>query len=195
MANFPAWLKRLVRAKQRPIRNRARRHLALEQLESRDAPATHTWTGGGGANTNWSNPLNWSGGTPTGGLDLDGALGDLVFPASVIPTAPLFNDIAPPSGGVPNAASTLWKSWTTHRRRQPTQVLHVADFMHMLPTPATLRAQTDLRRLQGRGGLWFAGGYLFPYDAQETALLSATEVADRLTGGRRPARLALSPTL
>jgi predicted NAD/FAD-binding protein len=98
-------------------------------------------------------------------------------------------------GGVPNAASTLWKSWTTHRRRQPTQVLHVADFVHMLPTPATMRAQADLRRVQGRNGLWFAGGYLFPYDAQETALLSATEVADQLTGGRTPPRLALSSTL
>ena len=65
----------------------------------------------------------------------------------------------------------------------------------MLPTPATMRAQADLRRLQGRSGLWFAGGYLFPYDAQETALVSATEVADQLTGGRTPPRLAVSSTL
>jgi predicted NAD/FAD-binding protein len=97
-------------------------------------------------------------------------------------------------GGVGNAASTLWKSWTTHRIWQPTQVLYRADFMHMLPTPATMRAQADLRRLQGLSGLWFAGGYLFPYDAQETALVSAIEVADQLTG-RTPPRGALPSTL
>jgi hypothetical protein len=34
--------------------------------------------------------------------------------------------------------------------------------------------------------LWFAGGYLYPYDAQETALLSAIEVANGLNGGSAP---------
>jgi hypothetical protein len=58
--------------------------------------------------------------------------------------------------------------------------------MHMLPTPASIEAQVDTRRLQGRTGLWFAGGYLFPYDAQETALLSAIEVANGLNGGSTP---------
>jgi predicted NAD/FAD-binding protein len=62
-------------------------------------------------------------------------------------------------------------------------VLHQADYMHMLPTPATIQAQADTRLLQGRTGLWFAGGYLFPYDAQETALLSALEVVKGLNGG------------
>ena len=86
----------------------------------------------------------------------------------------------------PETAAKLWKSWTTHRALQPTELLHQADFMHMLPTPASIQAQTDTRRLQGRTGLWFAGGYLFPYDAQETALLSAIEVANGLNGGSTP---------
>jgi predicted NAD/FAD-binding protein len=86
----------------------------------------------------------------------------------------------------PATAAKLWKSWTTHRQVLPTQVLHQADFMHMLPTPASIQAQTNTRQLQGRTGLWFAGGYLFPYDAQETALLSAIEVANGLNGGSTP---------
>src|SRR5262245_6597926 len=39
----------------------------LELLESRLAPAVHTWTGGGGANNHWSDADNWSGGVPTAG--------------------------------------------------------------------------------------------------------------------------------
>ena len=62
------------------------------------------------------------------------------------------------------------------------EVLHQADYMHMLPTRQRFRP-TDTRLLQGRTGLWFAGGYLFPYDAQETALLSALEVVNGLNGG------------
>ncbi len=66
------------------------------------------------------------------------------------------------SGAPPATAAKLWKSWTTHRQLQPTQVLHQANYMHMLPTPATIQAQTDTRLLQGRTGLWFAGGYCSP---------------------------------
>jgi uncharacterized protein len=80
----------------------------------------------------------------------------------------------------PATAAKLWKSWTTHRQVQPSQILHQAEFMHMLPTPATIAAQDALRPMQGREGLWFAGGYLFPYDSQETALRSALEIASGL---------------
>lgn len=71
----------------------------------------------------------------------------------------------------------LWKSWVTHRDRQPGIVLHESSFRHMVPTVATLKAQARLQELQGRGGIWLAGGYTFPYDCQETALLSALRVA------------------
>lgn len=76
-----------------------------------------------------------------------------------------------------SAPDRLWKSWVTHRGVQPAEVLQDAWFSHMLPTPATIDAQSALRRQQGRGRLWFAGGYLHPYDAQETALRSALGVA------------------
>jgi predicted NAD/FAD-binding protein len=74
-------------------------------------------------------------------------------------------------------ALKLWKSWITHRQQLPAGVLHVAEFKHMLPTTSTLAAQAALRALQGNAGIWFAGGYLFPFDSQETALLSSLLVA------------------
>jgi predicted NAD/FAD-binding protein len=76
----------------------------------------------------------------------------------------------------PAIAGKLWKSWVTHRV-QPAEILHEARFTHMLPTPATISAQTQLSAYQGRDGIWFAGGYLSPYDSQETALGSALRVA------------------
>ena len=69
------------------------------------------------------------------------------------------------------------------------QVLYDTQFRHMLPTPATLRAQDGIKPLQGHDGIWFAGGYLYPYDSQETALRSALRVALGLRGriGAEPA--------
>jgi predicted NAD/FAD-binding protein len=96
--------------------------------------------------------------------------------------------MAPVIANVPLATTAkLWKSWTTHRTAAPANVLHTASFKHMLPTPTTIAAQNVLRLLQGRDGIWFAGGYTFPYDAQETALLSALSVAIGL--GASTARL------
>jgi uncharacterized protein len=74
-------------------------------------------------------------------------------------------------------AAKLWKSWVTHREREPKQILHEVRFRHMLPTPATLAAQAVLASLQGAGGIWFAGGCTLPYDSQETAVLSALRAA------------------
>jgi hypothetical protein len=74
-------------------------------------------------------------------------------------------------------APQLWKSWITHRERLPVDVVHQATFRHLLPTPASLVAQAAVRSLQGQGGIWFAGGYTLPFDSQETALLSAVQVA------------------
>jgi len=77
----------------------------------------------------------------------------------------------------PEIAARVYKSWVTHRADPPGEVLAEAGFRHMLPTAPTLEAQSRLRALQGRDGIWFAGGYLHPYDAQETALRSAIRVA------------------
>ena len=82
----------------------------------------------------------------------------------------------------------LWKSWITHRA-PPQQPLATADFLHVVPSPATIKAQRALATQQGRGGLWFAGGYTLPFDSQETALLSAMSVAEGLTGGSTRTRL------
>lgn len=100
--------------------------------------------------------------------------------------------LKPPPGG---SAPALWKSWVTHRDSLPQQVLHDVHCRHLLPTPASLHAQSLLRARQGDGQLWFAGGYLHPYDSQETALLSAMDVAAGLGAAsarwrslQRPAR-------
>lgn len=69
----------------------------------------------------------------------------------------------------------LWKSWVTHRGAAPAQVLHEEQFRHVLPSPGAIRAQQALQSQQGQDGLWIVGGYTKPYDAQETALLSAME--------------------
>jgi predicted NAD/FAD-binding protein len=78
--------------------------------------------------------------------------------------------------GPASPAAALWKSWATHRPL-PSMLFHQAAFLHMLPTPATLAGQIALRARQGRDGVWYVGGYLFPYDSQETALWSALQVA------------------
>ena len=85
----------------------------------------------------------------------------------------------PPGANPPN----LWKSWVTHRMALPAQVVHEATYRHLLPTPATLRAQRLLQAAQGKAGVWVAGGYTHPFDAQETALLSAMDVASAIGAG------------
>jgi predicted NAD/FAD-binding protein len=77
----------------------------------------------------------------------------------------------------PDIAARVYKSWVTQRAEPPGAVLREASFRHMLPTAATIRAQEALRSLQGRDRIWIAGGYLHPYDGQETALRSALGVA------------------
>jgi predicted NAD/FAD-binding protein len=92
--------------------------------------------------------------------------------------------LAPVLSGAPD----LWKSWVTHRSQLPSQVLHQAGFRHLLTTPSTIRAQDALGQQQGRDGIWFAGGWTQPYDSQETALLSAMNVAEALAPGARRVR-------
>lgn len=95
------------------------------------------------------------------------------------------------TGAPPEIAARLFKSWVTHRAEPPGGLLHEAAFRHMVPTATTLRAQESLRSLQGRDRIWFAGGYLHPYDGQETALRSALGVALGLRiGSERVAGLA-----
>jgi predicted NAD/FAD-binding protein len=85
-------------------------------------------------------------------------------------------EVLPASAGS-SAPPAWWKSWVTHRNALPQQVLHDVTYRHLLPTPASLSAQKRLQARQGDGHVWFAGGYLHPFDAQETALISAIDVA------------------
>ena len=69
-------------------------HPVLEALEVRITPSIDVWTGGAASASNdlsWSNPLNWSQGTPQNGEDLR-------FPIaganSFIPTQPIVNDLS-----------------------------------------------------------------------------------------------------
>ncbi|MBS0444399.1 MAG: FAD-dependent oxidoreductase [Proteobacteria bacterium] len=80
----------------------------------------------------------------------------------------------------PGGAPAVWKSWVTHRTSLPTQVLASASFRHLLSTPQSIHAQQALLKRQGEAGVWFAGGYTQPYDSQESALVSAMNVATGL---------------
>src|SRR5262249_52472657 len=61
------------------ILRRPRTRLSLEELETRLAPATHTWTGSDGTGL-WSHAANWSGGAPSASTPGD----DLMFPQGVV---------------------------------------------------------------------------------------------------------------
>jgi predicted NAD/FAD-binding protein len=74
----------------------------------------------------------------------------------------------------------LWKSWVGHRTQQPSDVLSTETYTHIQVSPQTIQAQETLAGLQGAGGIYFAGGWTLPFDSQETALLSAINVAERL---------------
>jgi autotransporter-associated beta strand protein len=72
-------LRTLFASKVKTVTYKRARRPAVELLESRLAPATFIWTGGGGAaNKNWSAGVNWSGGVaPTASAT---PIDDLVFP-------------------------------------------------------------------------------------------------------------------
>ena len=94
--SWSRWLRALIRRPPvQPFRRRQRRAhlLGLEQLETRLAPATYSWTGAAG--NNWNNPGDWLvNGAP--GIPVPGS--DLVFPGAATNIGNSFNDI--PNGPV-----------------------------------------------------------------------------------------------
>src|SRR4051812_4899042 len=77
----------------RPTAKRPREHrttLRVEHLESRLAPAVHTWTGASGFDLSWSNPANWNGGVPTSG-EQGGTV--IAFPPVAAAVKPTVDDI------------------------------------------------------------------------------------------------------
>ncbi len=77
----------------------------------------------------------------------------------------------------PKSTWSLYKSWVDPDVPMPTKVLEQRTFRHTLPTPSTVSAGRAIDRLQGEGRVWFAGGYLHPFDSQEWALQTALRVA------------------
>src|SRR5262245_42718909 len=93
--NWFRWLKSLRHNRIKPFTKKKTR-LALEELESRLAPATLVWTGLGG-NNNWSNAANWQGGVAPTGKAINNE--DLVFGPSGTTSLTSNNDL-PTSGTV-----------------------------------------------------------------------------------------------
>src|SRR5438093_936129 len=78
--SWARWLRSLVQPKVKTYRKPAC-PLRLEQLETRLAPATFTWTGAGG-NARWSTAGNWAGNQAPTGAATGGVFDDLVFPST-----------------------------------------------------------------------------------------------------------------
>ena len=58
--------------------------------------------------------------------------------------------------------------------------MHEIKFKHFLPSVQSMAATDALAKVQGQGGLWFAGGWSQHFDTQETGLISALQVAKGL---------------
>lgn len=83
-------------------------------------------------------------------------------------------------GGLRGSEWPVFKSWTTFRDRQPTETIASAEYRHPVLTPDAFRAQRELRAVQGRDGIWFAGSWTDDVDGQESAVVSALRVAAAL---------------
>jgi len=86
-------------------------------------------------------------------------------------------------GGLRGTDEQIFKSWTTFRDKQPSEVIAAAEYWHPVITPETIRAQKRLEAAQGRDDLWFAGSWTNDVDSQESAVVSAVRIGQRL-GGR-----------
>jgi len=80
----------------------------------------------------------------------------------------------------------IFKSWDSHRKVQPKNILLQRDFKHPLITPDVIRATRSLQGLQGRNGLYFAGQHTTGMDLQEACVWSAMQVADHLAPQSAP---------
>jgi predicted NAD/FAD-binding protein len=75
----------------------------------------------------------------------------------------------------------LFKSWTTYRDRDPARALFERTFEHSIKTPKMMDAPRQLRKWQGREGLWLAGQFMSGIDLQESALRAAIDVGRSLS--------------
>jgi predicted NAD/FAD-binding protein len=79
-------------------------------------------------------------------------------------------------------------------RTLPDGLLHTAEYKHPLHTPDYVRAQAEIAARQGRRNVWFAGSWTQDIDLQETALLSAMSLAQRLAPRARNLARLLAKT-
>jgi uncharacterized protein len=89
-----------------------------------------------------------------------------------------------PSGGTVD----VFKSWATRRRADPAHILLERRFQHPVINRTAIQAARALRRHQARDGLYFSGQYTTGFDAQESAVYSAIEVAESLAPASRTLR-------
>ncbi|MFF5639431.1 FAD-dependent oxidoreductase [Streptomyces sp. NPDC012825] len=90
----------------------------------------------------------------------------------------------------PTKNGDLFVSQVTHRKPRPRTPLASAGFRTVQPTPGMLKAQRELLRSQGDGGIFLAGHVTTPVNTLENALGSAIAVARQLAPrSRRLAQL------
>ncbi|PRW63507.1 FAD-dependent oxidoreductase [Actinopolyspora mortivallis] len=80
----------------------------------------------------------------------------------------------------PITGEEMFKSWITHRQRQPTELVAAREYHHPVPTVDTVAAQSELDRMQGRNGTHFAGSWTVDVDSQESAVRSACSAVRRI---------------
>jgi uncharacterized protein len=71
----------------------------------------------------------------------------------------------------------IFKSRAIRWTKESARILGERCFQHPLNTPNVIRATRELKNWQGMEGLWFAGLHTTGMDLQESALYSATQVA------------------
>ncbi|MFF8555664.1 FAD-dependent oxidoreductase [Streptomyces sp. NPDC015501] len=90
----------------------------------------------------------------------------------------------------PTKNGDLFVSQVTHRKPRPRTPLASAGFRTVQPTPGMLKAQRELLRFQGDGGVFLAGHVTTPVNTLENALGSAVAVTRHLAPrSRRLAQL------
>jgi hypothetical protein len=80
---------------------------------------------------------------------------------------------SPRAGG---QSTGIFKSWVTRRQSFPA-FIYTRKFKHPFMTPDLLNATRELKRVQGKNGLWFSGHFTTGFDLQESAVFSAMQVA------------------
>jgi predicted NAD/FAD-binding protein len=74
----------------------------------------------------------------------------------------------------------VFRTWLVPGSKPPRDVCHRQRFRHLVVTPDSDGAQSELARLQGSGGLWTVGMYTNDVDVQESAVRSAQTIARAL---------------